>query len=596
MMRSLYSGVSGLKTHQVKMDVIGNNIANVNTVAYKSQSITFSELMYQTTQSASGPNEATGTAGRNAKQIGLGVTSGAISTAITTQGSTQTTGNAFDLKLTGDSFFIVSDGSSNFFTRDGSFYVDAAGNLAMSSNGYNVMGWQAVEDKQTKEINIVQDTVSKLQILSEKNLVSPPQATTKATMAGILDKNDPNVTSPEGKAISLSFYDNLGYSYTAKFTINDTDDQGAYVLSLKDILDSNNDSILDKFNATIYTGNNSSGAPTYANKNETYSTLDGYTLDSSNGTITLNTPVANDAGTSVNEIKVSDFLNTDGSIKDKALAKEYAAAFGFDDIDQFLALTVNTRANAGDADTPKTIGSILAGGSVSYSGVTDATTDPVTVGTKNIFESGVLNVDGYSSEAGSSVKITYDQATGKFTGINGSQQVTAFNLTLLPSDGGANPFETVAVDLTDSLNYNNNKTSTLSAISGDDQGYGTGCALGNMTGVSISNNGLIYGAYDNGQTKLLGQIAVASFSNASGLEKEGDNLYKATLNSGEFDGIGIDVTTDGGYISTGVLEMSNVDLSSEFTEMITTQRGFQANSRIITVSDTLLEELVNLKR
>jgi flagellar hook protein FlgE len=107
---------------------------------------------------------------------------------------------------------------------------------------------------------------------------------------------------------------------------------------------------------------------------------------------------------------------------------------------------------------------------------------------------------------------------------------------------------------------------------------------------------MIYASYDNGMTKLLGQIATASFANASGLEKQGDNLYSATLNSGEFDGIGVDVTVGGGYMSTGVLEMSNVDLSTEFTEMITTQRGFQANSRIITVSDTLLEELVNLKR
>ena len=102
MMRSLYSGVSGLKTHQVKMDVIGNNIANVNTTAYKSQSITFSELMYQTTQAASGPNATSGTAGTNAKQIGLGVKSGAISTAIETAGASQTTGNPFDIRITGD--------------------------------------------------------------------------------------------------------------------------------------------------------------------------------------------------------------------------------------------------------------------------------------------------------------------------------------------------------------------------------------------------------------------------------------------------------------------------------------------------------------
>ena len=127
-------------------------------------------------------------------------------------------------------------------------------------------------------------------------------------------------------------------------------------------------------------------------------------------------------------------------------------------------------------------------------------------------------------------------------------------------------------------------------------GLGTGRRLGDMIGVSIRKDGMIYARYDNGMTKLLGQIATAAFANASGLEKEGDNLYSATLNSGEFDGIGVDITAGGGYMSTGQLEMSNVDLSSEFTEMITTQRGFQANSRIITVSDTLLEELTNLKR
>lgn len=97
MMRSLYSGVSGLKTHQTKMDVIGNNIANVNTTAFKSSSITFSELMSQTTQKASGSNATTGTGGTNARQIGLGVKSGAININIEGQGSAQSTGNPFDI-------------------------------------------------------------------------------------------------------------------------------------------------------------------------------------------------------------------------------------------------------------------------------------------------------------------------------------------------------------------------------------------------------------------------------------------------------------------------------------------------------------------
>ena len=131
---------------------------------------------------------------------------------------------------------------------------------------------------------------------------------------------------------------------------------------------------------------------------------------------------------------------------------------------------------------------------------------------------------------------------------------------------------------------------------GDADGLGAGRAVGTMSGVSIQTDGKIIATYDNGDTRTIAQIAVANFVNLSGLEKEGDNLFAATLNSGEFDGIGDDITEDGGYFSTGVLEMSNVDLAQEFTDMITTQRGYQANSRIITVSDTLLEELINLKR
>lgn len=122
------------------MDVIGNNIANVNTVAFKSSSTTFSEIMYQTISSASGATQTKG--GINAKQIGLGVTTGSTSVNITSPGATQTTGDAFDLKITGDSFFIVNNGTENLFTKAGAFYIDGAGNLATKANGYNVMGWQ----------------------------------------------------------------------------------------------------------------------------------------------------------------------------------------------------------------------------------------------------------------------------------------------------------------------------------------------------------------------------------------------------------------------------------------------------------------------
>ncbi|MDE7197464.1 MAG: flagellar hook-basal body complex protein, partial [Lachnospiraceae bacterium] len=160
-------------------------------------------------------------------------------------------------------------------------------------------------------------------------------------------------------------------------------------------------------------------------------------------------------------------------------------------------------------------------------------------------------------------------------------------------------FSDVTIDFESLTNVNNGKVSTAGLDNGDgtSANQGTGRKHGEMIGVEIGQDGKIRASYDNGMTKLLGQIAVAKFANAAGLSKAGNNLYSATMNSGEFDGIGQDITADGeGSMESGVLEMSNVDLAGEFTEMITTQRGFQANSRIITTSDTLLEELVNLKR
>ncbi len=217
MLRSLYSAVSGLKTHQTRMDVIGNNIANVNTEAFKSSSVRFSEIMYQTTSSASSGNGATGIGGVNAKQIGLGVTTGATSVSITNGGAAETTGLPFDLRLSDKKihkfFFVVSDGTNRYFTRAGDFYVDGNGYLCMSSTGYTLQGWQ-VDDKGV----VLKDTVSPLQVMATKNMTSAPEATTKGRVTGVLDKNDPQAADT-GRIITMGFFDDLGYQYTAKFNI-----------------------------------------------------------------------------------------------------------------------------------------------------------------------------------------------------------------------------------------------------------------------------------------------------------------------------------------------------------------------------------------
>lgn len=568
MMRSLYSGVAGLKTHQTRMDVIGNNIANVNTTAYKSSSMTFSELMSQTTQKASGANATTGVGGTNAKQIGLGVKAGAINTAITTQGSAQSTGNPFDIMITGDNFFVVSNGSENFFTRDGSFYVDGAGNLAMTSTGYNVMGWGV--DETTG--NIKQDTVTALRIMSAANMTYPPEATTKANISGILDENDKDVTSANGKTVNLNFFDARGYSYTAKFTFKQSggDKTNEYSMELNKILDSTGAEIdISK----LKFGNRSQ------QKMETKVTLntdaykwDGKVLKTKDGT----TEVAN----------LADIFNQDGSLitpQDDAAAQKQqkaldaiAKAYGYEgSTDEFLNLYITSTENKDKQLTIQDLlGNMMAG----------KTTDVLPA------DGSAITMEGRYFEG---TTVVFNKDTGKLESVGGS--TTNLNVNAAFSALGGN-FSDVTIDLSECTNYDNKGTSTIGATSGDLDGLGTGRRLGDMIGVFIQKDGMIYASYDNGMTKLLGQIATAAFANASGLEKEGDNLYSATLNSGEFDGIGVDITAGGGYMSTGQLEMSNVDLSSEFTEMITTQRGFQANSRIITVSDTLLEELTNLKR
>lgn len=570
MMRSLYSGVAGLKTHQTRMDVIGNNIANVNTTAYKSSSMTFSELMSQTTQKASGANATTGVGGTNAKQIGLGVKAGAINTAITTQGSAQSTGNPFDIMITGDNFFVVSNGSENFFTRDGSFYVDGAGNLAMTSTGYNVMGWGV--DETTG--NIKQDTVTALRIMSAANMTYPPEATTQANISGILDENDKDVTSANGKTVNLNFFDARGYSYTAKFTFKQSGEPNTnvYSMELTKLLDSTGAEI--DISALDFGNRTQQKMETKVTLNTDAYMWDDKVLKTKDGT----TEVAN----------LADIFNQDGSLitpQDDAAAQKQqkaldaiAKAYGYEgSTDEFLNLYITSAADPKQQLTMQDLlGNMMAG----------KNTDILPA------DGSTITMEGRYFEG---TTVVFNKDTAKLESVGGSTTNLGINAAF--SQLGGN-FSDITIDLSECTNYDNKGTSTIGATSGDLDGPGTGCGrrLGDMIGVSIQKDGMIYASYDNGMTKLLGQIATAAFANASGLEKEGDNLYSATLNSGEFDGIGVDITAGGGYMSTGQLEMSNVDLSSEFTEMITTQRGFQANSRIITVSDTLLEELTNLKR
>lgn len=704
MMRSLFSGVSGLKTHQTRMDVIGNNIANVNTTAYKSMNMVFSDLLYQQTQAASGANAATGRGGINARQIGLGAKTSAISTAITRQGSAQSTNDPWDVMITGESFFIVSSGTGgqNFFTRDGSFTIDGAGNLVMASNGYRVMGWQV--DGETGEI--LSGPVQALQVMNDENMKAPAEATSMAVAAGILDKNDPDVHSKGGLVRTLTLFDARGYSYTAKFSTHAMSKDGQYYVQLDDITDSNGVSLKDFYNVSDISQIATFGAGGSLDpETKVYQTAQGVTYvptTDAAGNVTnqsfkvdysfeeslkdfASNPIMKLGG---NTVQVKENSIADGAampakvtmtgkvtLTKDVLQNEYKLTY--DDKDgAYYYLPAGATAPVKLANAPaagsqdvtnwETVLSKLGGavtisaetgtnkpllevnddGSVTVTfeaefdredGMDTATFNAQTgkfaktldytaaddAGKKEIIEKAYglvdddmitytinyITPDGHASvtkdEKYNGNMLVYDTKTGKFSYIGQQEQDAAtldFSATATDMTGATvdlGHFSDISIDFSTTTNVNNGKTSTYGYDNGDgtSNNNGSGRTTGSLIGVEIGQDGKITASYDNGLSKLLGQIAVAKFANAAGLAKAGNNLYKTTMNSGDFDGTGIDITSDGeGSMESGVLEMSNVDLAGEFTEMITTQRGFQANSRIVTTSDSMLEELVNLKR
>lgn len=523
------------------MDVIGNNIANVNTVAYKASTMSFQDLMYQTTSSASGADATTGRGGVNATQIGLGVAAGAISNSITTQGAAQTTNDAFDLRIEGKSFFVVNNGTQNLYTRAGAFYVDGVGNLAMKTTGYNVMGWAADENGN------LSDELTALKIMSSENQISNPEATELARITGILDKNGSKLNNG-GQSISLQVYDDLGYSYSCNYNIKPVTDNngnavdGKYTIELEKMVDSNGQTLgaanyLKQYDA-------SGNLPAEYDPNNTAFKAEeipfGNTIVGKQE-YSITTSVTN-AGTS-SEATTYIVKNYDGTTKNFTVKDEAVAYYN-----QLTGLEIQSSA-VGDAN-----------GDVTES---------------------AFAVYGFNME--------YDVSNGSLKSIGGNDSEVVMHLNNVKSS-----MKAVTIDFSGSSNIANGGVATIEGKAGDAEGNKAGKKVGKMTSLSVDGDGYINASYDNGNSRVLGLISIATFANASGLEKQGENLYSASLNSGEAS-IG-EIAGQGEKMTNGTLEMSNVDLSSEFTEMITTQRGFQANSRIITTSDSLLEELVNLKR
>lgn len=539
MMRSLYSGVAGLKTHQTRMDVIGNNIANVNTVGFKGSSSNFSDTFYQNLSAATGPDANTGAAGTNAKQIGLGSKVASITTNITEQGGTSSTNRALDLAINGDGFLIVNSGGVNYFTKSGALNVDTNGTLYCTTNNATVQGWLA-----DAEGNVTRDIVRNMTVMSPENRYFEPEATTNVRLQGNINKEDDDLkytggtdtdlTSNNGKVVTFSFYDNLGQLFTAK----------AYIVAIEKGVDGT-----DTNPPGVTPPDEAAGA-----NNETVA-LTNYAV--------MLADILNEKGESIFVQKTTDNL---GKVT-------YAPATGFEVQFGSARYAIADGGNNGGVDPNTGKFKLKPDGDVSIlSFIMNSGTF------SKITNSGLADTSLYKEDGlALSIKVDAD-----------STLENTFDPYVQESDSGG-----VIVDLSAITQYST--LSNLTYIKGDAEGKGTGNIAGAMKGISIDEDGYIYGSYDNGSKRCLGQIPVATFNNPSGLEAVGGSMFQQSLNSGLFDGVGQVVSITGSF-TVGALEMSNVDLASEFTTMITTQRGFQANSRIITTTDSILEELVNLKR
>lgn len=686
MMRSLFSGVSGLRTHQTRMDVIGNNIANVNTTAFKAKQMNFSDMLYQTTQAATGANAANGTGGTNPRQIGLGVKAAAINTTITQEGANQSTGNPFDLKISGEAFFVVSDGTSTYYTRDGSFDVDDAGNLCMASTGYIVQGWGV-----DNEGRIVKGTVGPINTRTSNEYAA--DATQNAQIAGIIDRDDTALQTENGKIVNFEVYDSAGYAYNMKFgilpktrevttvreTLNTENEWGPSAKIYKvdtskltytekgtdrkltatdmpqELLDKLENAVRIAVNVgtnppatpgitLIGTGHELGKAGNWAEVNmkefiKGDPDLAGKVLENGdlyNMTLTVNFS----GGTGFVKSQPTSFPVTDAiTIPEEAIAPFYqtAGTANPDGTMTYIAVNAGTgsvtsikqtytdddgktvtkyqfkdatgkiiqakNASGADVDAGTVYGEAIM--KLLNLGKKSDTVNPYTTQTE-MTESQVvdkeytlkllgltssdgkeINIDALTNNGGASWDLMFNKSDGSFSyvGTEGQSSITVA-LNSINTDGN---FSNLTIDLSDTSNVGNDHKSTVEGKRLD------GTKVGKLLGVSVGTDGIVTASYSNGHITTLGQICVAKFANAMGLENSGDNLYQTTASSG--DAALVDIKAEGiGSITSGILEMSNVDLSQQFTDMITTQRGFQANSRTITVSDTLLEELINLKR
>lgn len=556
LLNSMLSGVSGLKNHQVMMDIVGNNISNVNTVGYKQSRVTFAESLSQVIRSGKQPNEFSG--GQNSFQVGFGTKLNSIDRNWG-QGTFERTGIVTDLALQGNALFILKNYDKTTYTRAGSFIFDEEGNLVSPQSGAKVQGKLADVNGLLPSGNALEDikidlsqkipaqatsTVNWIGNLSTAESV-PTTTTRKVSLFGNIDQNTAVGSSVAG--YSQKIYSDIGNEYTINTSWTKTA-ANTWTLNW----------VVQKAGVDVP---GSSGS------------IAGIEFEDNDGKWTMKPSSKALFDGVVNKINVpAEYLNF---TIDPTNIQQQNLASSINNSDNIVVESQKSKKITGAVSIYDSLGTAHTL-SLTFMKIADnkwhfeASVPSASGNLYNNYGTLEFNTDGtIKSVVPPTVQIEFDPAQGAQ-----KNQMITLNLG---SVGQFNGITQTAAE------------STLT-VTGQD-----GAAAANLLNINIDQYGVIEGVFSNGKTKTLAQIMVANFANRNGLIATGDNMFTVSANSGEpiVQSLGQE---SGTTVQSQALEQSNVDLAEEFTKMIVAQRGFQANARVITTSDNMLQELTAIVR
>ncbi len=564
---AMYTGLSGLNANARNLDVIGNNIANVNTTAFKSNRMLFASQFSRNISLGSAPNDVNG--GSNPAQIGLGTLIGGTQRNFST-GSLATTGDSRDLAIEGEGFFIVNRGADRFYTRAGAFRQNSANELVTIS-GERLMGYGVDSD-----FNITPSLTSLSIAIGERRLA---EATENVHFTGNLDAG--GTTASRGSRYTFGGIMGTAGPLTTTSLLTDIEEpvMGAALFSVGQFIE--------------ITGVEKGGRQLPAARLEVdaATTLQDYLTF-------LNSALGIDTSAGANPDGFTPGASFDATTGVVSITGNVGALSDFDlgtsDIRQLSAAGATlaspftpTRATTADGESVRTT-------FVVYDSLGNSMSVDMTM-TKVAGSNGQGTTWRYQLESAddSDVNLVIGGGTVQFDSL-GRLSTTATPITATINRAGAGSVEPVTFNVLLS-----SSSGTVSALSGQSSNlaakFQDGAELGILSSFSVGADGLISGAFSNGRTRTLGQVALGKFANPEGLVDVGNNLFRVGPNSGN----AIETTPTllgAGRLVGGALEQSNVDLAEEFIKLIQATTGYSASSRVITTTDQLFQQLLVLGR